>query len=286
MSFFPNNGATPARPSETPAAECPTCGNTFMGKFCHNCGEKRVTAKDFDISQFAHTLFEYVTRLDSKVLRTFKLLFTQPGQLSANHIAGRRAQYLKPLQTFLLLNLFFFLLFSQSDIFSPKLEYVYNDDNHLLNGISIKAWVDGYAVQEGMDIETAKSILNARMGGLSKGLLYLFVPVLTLCFWVLFYRQNPLFLCHFIFAIHWFSFFLLFIMIVGIGIFFALRVKGLVLLLLLFAALLPFHLAATRRFYGGKWWVLTFKSIVFLALFGATYLFYREFVALVAYLVS
>jgi Protein of unknown function (DUF3667) len=271
------------RPSETPPDTCPSCGQAFMGKFCHECGEKRITVKDFKVGKYVRSLLEHFSHFDSKMLRTFGMLLRQPGRLTAEYVIGRRRLYLNPLQTFLLLNLFFFLIFGDNDAFAPKLKYIYHSDMRLLNGQAAKAWADNYATQEGISIEMAISTIDSNISTLTKGLLYLMVPFLGLGFWALFYRKNPLYLCHLVFATHWLAFFLLFLMLIGVTIALTIRVRGLAFIGILLAALLPFHLIATRNFYGGSWLSLSVKSLLFLGYFAVIYAVYRELILLVSY---
>lgn len=270
-------------PSETRPESCPTCGADFVGLFCHSCGEKCISANDLSLRNYAQTLLEDFTHLDSKLLRTVRLLLTRPSELSAAYITGRRSRYIKPLQVFLLVNLVFFLVFSGNDAFAPRLTFVYNSDMSLRNGLPIKTWVDTYAANNGMSVEAAIVHMDAEISNLTKGMLYVFVPFLGLVFWGLFYRQNRLFLCHLIFATHWFAFFILFAMICGLAILLLFKIHGVAFLSMLLAALLPFHLMTTRHFYGGSWFALGIKSILFLACFAMAYLMYRELVMLVAF---
>ena|GEM_PF-1111395 len=277
------DGAPGVHVSETPPESCPTCGADFFGLFCHSCGEKRISASDLSLRNYAQTLLEDFTHLDSKLLRTIRLLLTRPSELSAAYITGRRSRYIKPLQVFLLVNLVFFLVFSGNDAFAPRLTYVYNSGINLWNGLPIKTWVDTYAAKNGMSVEAAISIMDTEISNLTKGMLYVFVPILGLVFWGLFYRQNRLFICHLIFATHWFAFFILFVMICGFAILMLFKVHGIAFLSILMAALLPFHLMTTRHFYGGSWLALGVKSILFLICFAMAYLLYRELVMFMAF---
>ncbi len=272
-------------PGEVVPETCPTCGTEFHGPFCHACGEKRISTTDLDLRHYAKTLLEDFTHLDSKLLRTVRLLLLQPGELSVAYIEGRRTRYIKPFQLFLFVNLFFFFLFSDSDVFAPRLEFVYDSDAgvRLWSGLPVKTWVDNYAANNRMSVEVAISLLDNEISNLTKGMLYAFVPFLGIAFWGLFYRRDRPLLSHLIFATHWFTFFILFIMGCGFALVMVLRVHGMVLLLLLLSALLPVHLMATRRFYGGSWWSLFVKAVLFFGCFTLVYFLYRSLVLFVVY---
>lgn len=265
-------------PGQDPPENCPSCGATFKGKYCHKCGEKRVSVKDFRLHKYAQTLAEHFSHLDSKVLRSFRALVSKPGFLSAEFVAGRRNLYVKPLQLFLLLNLTFFLFFGDNDMFSPKLKWVYHSESRIWGGDKVQDLADAFAKRENISIETAIETIDSKSASLTKALLYLFVPLLGALFFGLFFRQNPYYLCHLIFATHWFSFLLLLLMAGGTLIILLFQVKGILLLTAFLVLLLPFHLLATRHFYGGHWAWLVFKTLVFFAVFSVLYLLYRDFI--------
>src|SRR5262249_25992517 len=80
---------------------CMNCSTALQGPFCHRCGEKRLHAHELAIRHFAvHALHE-LTHLDAKVFATVRYLFTKPGYLTAEYLAGPRSRYMKPLSLFL-----------------------------------------------------------------------------------------------------------------------------------------------------------------------------------------
>jgi thiamine biosynthesis protein ThiS len=89
---------------------CPTCGSMATGKFCPDCGEKEFSPADLSVRHFfSHALGE-LFHFDSKIGRSFRLLFTKPGFLIAEYMRGCRKPYFHPFQLFFVANLIYFFL--------------------------------------------------------------------------------------------------------------------------------------------------------------------------------
>jgi thiamine biosynthesis protein ThiS len=89
---------------------CPTCGAPASAGFCPSCGEKRPGMADLSMRHFfSHALGEFF-HFDSKIFRSFRLLFTRPGFLTAEYLRGCRKPYLHPFQLFFVANLIYFFL--------------------------------------------------------------------------------------------------------------------------------------------------------------------------------
>jgi hypothetical protein len=83
---------------------CPSCGAAERGKFCAACGEQFLRSDDFDLRRFllTHVVHE-VFDLDGKLVRTLRVVFTQPGRLAADYVAGRRKPFVSPLRLYLIM---------------------------------------------------------------------------------------------------------------------------------------------------------------------------------------
>ncbi len=274
MKTTQNNVLPPA----SPPANCPSCGAEFQGKFCYNCGEKRVSAKDFRVRKYMRLVFDHFAHFDSKLFRTIWLLLSRPGFLTAEFVAGRRTHYMKPLQLFLVINLIFFLFFGKNDVFAPRVVWLYNSEVTDWSGHTLKSLTDAYAVRENIPIETAISEIDVQIGNYTKGLLYLYIPLTGLIFYALFFRCNPYYLCHLIFATHWFTHLLIFLGAAGMMLVGLLNLHGVKLLTAAVALLLPYLYLAVRNFYGQNWWISLLKAMAFYFTFGFVYAFYREFI--------
>jgi hypothetical protein len=90
-------------------AVCPNCGTELLGDFCHRCGEQRHHAEELTLKHFFLHAMHDLTHLDTKVFATLRYLFTRPGFLTQEFIAGRRSRYMRPFSLFLVACAVFFL---------------------------------------------------------------------------------------------------------------------------------------------------------------------------------
>jgi len=104
------NYADPANelpPDETPA--CLNCGTRLRGQYCGNCGQ-RSRNRLISIWQLLQEAFGDLFELDSRLWRTLVPLLTRPGQLTRDYLEGRRARYMPPFRTYLVLSVIFFVV--------------------------------------------------------------------------------------------------------------------------------------------------------------------------------
>lgn len=90
----PTNSADPDIP------ECPNCGELRPGHHCAWCGQNDRDYRRSSWSLIAD-FFRETFELDSKLLRTLKLLLLKPGRLSAEFSRNRRASYVSPVRLYL-----------------------------------------------------------------------------------------------------------------------------------------------------------------------------------------
>lgn len=205
---------------------CLSCGVLLQGKFCSNCGEKRIDAKkDFAISKFTEQVIDGFTHFDTKIINTFRALFFKPGLLTANYIKGIRVKFMKPVQLFIVAGVLFYLFIADSGSFYAdfeQLQYAYqqkgfspdNPFKYNLNNVLVKKArnkLPANATVEEIKIKAndlyAKGIQKA--ASRSKTFLFVMLPFWALFAWLLFYRKQPFYVPHIIFAAHVFSFFML-----------------------------------------------------------------------------
>jgi hypothetical protein len=88
---------------------CENCGTKLDGPFCHRCGQH-----DFEFHRsFWHVFLEALENLfhfEGKFFRNIVTLLFQPGRLTADFNAGKRAAQMPPFRLYVFVSFIFFLL--------------------------------------------------------------------------------------------------------------------------------------------------------------------------------
>lgn len=86
---------TPPAESATPPPACENCGAPLYGKFCYACGQP-TNGLVRHFSSVLSDIVDSVFNIDERVFRTLAPLYLQPGKLTLDYFAGRRARYVTP----------------------------------------------------------------------------------------------------------------------------------------------------------------------------------------------
>ena len=92
-----------------PTEACLNCGTTLSGQYCGNCGQ-RARSRLISIWELMQEAFGDLFELDSRLWRTLIPLVVRPGRLTRDYLEGRRARFMPPFRTYLVLSIFFFLI--------------------------------------------------------------------------------------------------------------------------------------------------------------------------------
>lgn len=91
---------------------CLNCEQVLQGSFCHGCGQRASTHR-LSIKHFIeHDVVHGIWHIDKGILYTMKGVLTNPGKLSRNYIAGKRAGHFSLVTLLVLLVGLFLFLFS------------------------------------------------------------------------------------------------------------------------------------------------------------------------------
>ncbi|PHR98217.1 MAG: hypothetical protein COA80_05900 [Leeuwenhoekiella sp.] len=262
------------------AHTCLNCGSVFSENYCSSCGQKKVSESDYGLKSLLGQAFEAFTNLDSKFLKTFRVLMLNPGRLSLKFISGVRAPYLKPFQVFLLCNVFFFIFLSQTDIFRSPSVWFFNTNVDFL-GIQVMHLVNDVMETNQWSLEEVKVRYDKLSTDLSKSLLILLIPFIALVS-LLFNRKMP-FGKHLVFATHYFSALLL---VMTLWYLIATRIlmpNRWYYLVPIYLVAVFYYLLSIRTFYAKKWWVSLVYAILGTFCIVMLISFYRTFINLLTF---
>jgi hypothetical protein len=221
----PATPQTPARLDELRAA-CPNCGDESDGRFCSNCGEKRLASEDYSLRRFLGEAFHILTSFESNLFRSFATLFARPGKLTAEYFKGRRKSYLKPLQLFIFCNLIFF--FAEALTGSSTLTtHLSTHISHLPHSTIARRMVESELQARKLTYENYRSRFDAAIEGQAKTLVIVTVPLYALVLQVFYWRARRYYVEHLVFSLHFFAFLLLLIAAMNSALFIAARVPHL-----------------------------------------------------------
>jgi hypothetical protein len=89
--------------------KCLNCGSLLTGQYCGNCGQ-RASSRLISIWELLRDAFGDLLEIDSKIWQTLVPLAIRPGRLTSDYLRGRRARFMPPFRTYLVLSLLFFLV--------------------------------------------------------------------------------------------------------------------------------------------------------------------------------
>lgn len=187
---------------------CPSCDSAVTTPYCSGCGEGAASTRDLTLRGLLGQLFYAVTNIDSKLIRSFRLLVNRPGALTAAYMQGQRVLYLKPISLFLVANVLFFAVQSMTstNIFSSTLDsHLHQQDwsefaQTLVASrlVELQTTLDRYA-----PLFNQAAVLNA------KALIILMVLPFALLLPLAFRRSGQPFVAHAVFSLHLYAFLLL-----------------------------------------------------------------------------
>jgi hypothetical protein len=165
---------------------------------------------DLTLRSFARHALAAFTHADGKIFRTVRQLLLHPGQLTADHLRGRRQPYIPPLQLFLIANLIFFLLHpligsnTLTTDLNTQLHYTWHHD-------VAGALVSSRLAARHLTVEAYAASFDPAAVTLAKSLVILTVPLFALAVLALYGRRRQPLSAYLIFSLHFGAFWLLLI---------------------------------------------------------------------------
>ena len=215
---------------------CTNCGATLAGEYCHVCGQKRFVEGDRRLSHLLHQFIASATDVDGRIWRTVRALLFQPGLLSREYFAGRRARWISPVSLFLAVSVIYFVApFHGNDL---SLQFNYQVSRHMRTlalGSDEKLSEEQSTAPAQLHTRFTEPLIERRVSArdaerkasnsasgysyhdyrvaydakaddVSKALVILHMPFAALALMALFRRQHRYFAEHFVVALHFFAF--------------------------------------------------------------------------------
>ena len=169
----------PLSREEISTPTCPNCGSATVRRYCADCGQALPAPDDYSLRAHAADVVDQIATVDGKAVRTVWALVARPGLLTVEHLRGRRARWLKPLQLFLLVNVLLFVVAPRVPMFSYRLE-AYRRFAPPSPSV-VTRLVDRAAPPSDADaVERYAAAFDARVEAQRKSLILLFAPAFAL----------------------------------------------------------------------------------------------------------
>jgi hypothetical protein len=98
--------------------ECLNCGHPLelSDRYCPNCSQANST-KHLTIKDYFEEYFSDLVNLDTRLMRTLRVMLWQPGKITLDFIGGKRLSYANPFRLLLSLAIVYFLMLNFTEDF-------------------------------------------------------------------------------------------------------------------------------------------------------------------------
>ena len=266
------------------SATCVACGGTIADNYCPQCGEQRFDRSRHTVRYFLAEAAKFVSELDGRFLRSFALLFSHPGFLTRERIAGRRKKYLSPFALFAITNLAFFFAQPLANIntFNSTLEMQQRD---YLHTPIVRVQIEQHLSEGSIDESVLHDKYNDVSEDIAKSLIILQIPIFALLLTLIRTRSGSLLFDHLVWSTHFYAFQLALNTVITVGVFLYFKFGGsnFSLGVPVLAATYAYMFIATRVAFKDRYWVVALRSIAMLFAFGLVIEFYRFLLFLITF---
>lgn len=208
---------------------CASCGHPLTGSYCSHCGERALDPGKLTLRYFlTHTVVQELLSFDGKIWRTLGLLLFRPGFLAFEYAAGRRRDYVNPVRVLLVAIIVYVLAQGGTGFTVGSGDFMLNiapapvSPERSIGGTFFQT--DRFGILERMFVERFGSPENASnelrnrfnrvLNIFSTPLSFTAVFLVALALYACFHRRRPLLVEHVVFAMHYYSFALLTLLLV------------------------------------------------------------------------
>ena len=267
-----------------PPPSCPNCGHPLAGdavlpvsRYCPACGQE-TTIKAPTLGEFLQQFGGAYFSTEGALWRTFQLLLTRPGELTAQYLAGRRKHYVLPLRLFLTISVLMLLTMR----IVASLEYGDFEDPEVTNALAgttfsmelnlglgragldegaffcegLSPWLCG-RIEKRLSRDARGVVLQMqkvgeRVASHAGYVSFALLPGFAFGLWLLFRNRGLRYTEHLVFALHLHAFWFLLAAAAMVG--------GEYVGLACVLVAPVYWWLSMRRVYGGRWWALLLRE--------------------------
>jgi hypothetical protein len=181
---------------------CPNCNNKFEGHYCNNCGQQKLVKDEFTMKNFIKNSLTESLEIDSRLIKTVKLLLFKPGVLTSEYFKGKFQSYWSPVKLYLISSLLYFVVFFNF----PNHDFYHQDSLYKQDATGIMKKVAETAIWER---NINREDLNERFADFASYSMYIVVFFYAVLFSLIYYYKKMNFLYHFIFSLYLMCFIML-----------------------------------------------------------------------------
>ena len=182
------------------------CESLLQGTYCAKCGEKVLTEQDRSIKAMIGEWLGSIWNLDNKMVRSLKVLLSQPGELSRLFILGNRKRYIRPIQLFLIVNLIYFLFPMVNSLNTP---FKTQMQGLPYSGL-LKPKIEKIIVESGMEYAVFEQKFNQTSQNIGNLIVIILAPFFGLLFSLLHFKEKKYFFTDFLaISLYFLTFFIL-----------------------------------------------------------------------------
>jgi hypothetical protein len=192
---------------------CANCGALLADRYCGRCGQDSHVS--LSLGHFLHEFVEGLFHVDSRFWRTLRTLFTRPGLITEQYLAGKRNSYSPPFRSYLVISILYFVLASIFDTTGSRVNA--GGREMQASDCAQMAANPGWLLRLVPDLEQScmRALSNDRrsidqaMQNLLPKVMFAVLPLVALVqFWI-YRRQRPFYLENLVFVLHFQSFYYL-----------------------------------------------------------------------------
>jgi hypothetical protein len=218
--------------------------------------------KQHPLKHMTHEALNDLIHFDTKIFKTLPALIFKPGKLTEHTLDGKNEEYVKPVALFVFLNFIFFAV-------KFKGIFAYNLASYQSQ---FGSRIDNVMNELHLSLPLLSARFNTAMHFEQKEYLVIMVPLFALIVQLLFLMQRRHFVQHLVFALHFYSFFIIYLILIPFLSMFAAWLMGITIGHIAFmnteifltdvtlGISFIYLLFAVRRFYRSNWLISTIKA--------------------------